>query len=411
MKIFIVVIIFIVPQISIAQAFYSLLVDDTFSSQTGGENILTAYKFINTVEDQYFRAKYFHEDNFFKKSAGVLLRIGYAGYVDYFPIKIATTIQHEVFGHGALAREIGNVYLRYDLSLPYIYDKEHSYTFFRFLKSPTSHERLALYYSGTQANSILANIIKDKSIENGVLSYQMAHLYLRNFHNITRYIYRTDPANYIPGNDMMTYIGRLNFLYLNNNNFKPTKEIRINDLKRNVLLNLFDPFQFISFYVYLKTFIWDGKSSRSIPIIRLFNIKFLPGVRFGLTPFGMERSFENYILYRKRMLKFIYNYGIPTFERFWGAGFHIANAISTESTSIGLATDVWHQPRLALSNSNNISNNAYGGAVKLTIHQKLYYRCIPVFMTMQLGYKTDGFLFGEKLKRGVIFRVGFSVRK
>ena len=102
-------------------------------------------------------------------------------------------------------------------------------------------------------------------------------------------------------------------------------------------------------------------------------------------------------------------YGVPKFHRFWGAGFEVVNLLNTQRISLHARFDVWDQPSLILGEEGRTTSHAgLGGAVFGTLLYKIAKLNSRVSLTAQIGYKTAGFLEGEKLAEGFIARIGLS---
>ena len=395
---------------SFSQSYYSLLLDDNYSSRIGAENLLTLHKGITTSLDGLIKIKYFPENNVLRKTSGIFLRISRVLAIEYPLIKYGKSIQHEIFGHGAAVREFDrSATLRYTISHPY--EHASSFTFFRSSRGLTDHERIAIDYSGSQANTILSNTLVCKCIQNSKIDFHSALFYFYTFHDLTRYIlisqYRLPLQQRIYSGDIYSYLRRLNYHY----GYYKTKKLELTELADEVLINFLNPFQAFCIYTIIKSYLWDGNTRGPLPMIKIGDFKYLPGLRYGLTPFGPEYYLENHFTYNSKMINLCYRRGNPAFENFWGVGVNLLSLITKQFFSMDMALNIWNQPRLYLFNRMpDNDDNSFGGSIFVTLHQRMESLPRLIYLTGQIGYKTAGFVEGEKLAKGLTIRFGISLQ-
>ncbi len=75
----------------------------------GGHIIITLHRGIYAIENKFLKTRWFDENNFGKKAAGLTYRLAKTILVDNVLDHLSFLGQHEVFGHGAGYRELGFV--------------------------------------------------------------------------------------------------------------------------------------------------------------------------------------------------------------------------------------------------------------------------------------------------------------
>lgn len=396
---------------------YHFIIDDKFTSFSAAEDLITLHHVIHSFKDKYFRPSLFKEDSWYGKTAGVLYRAG-KGYLLDFPIDHTLyLLQHEVFGHGAKYRLLDYGSNAYHISAPPPYGSLYGFAQLGKPKKNTyrdmsNEERMGIYSSGVEGTTILAQTMKTKWLlgEGQLINASESFLYLRNAHGITRYLWRTsEQENYILAkvNDMRYYLFWLNAesgYYSQINGLKMT----VTDMKKFLTFYGLDAFQYVAAFGYLK-YLWGGEEVTKIPMLRIGPVKYLPSFHLGLTPFGAQFNFENYLVIKDKVLSLQYGHGERTFHTFWNQKVEFNNLINNKRFSFSPSVHVWEQPPLDIGGDSIVqTQGGMGGAVYGTFIVKTTGKAFPVNLYVQLAYKTDGYLQGERLDDGLILRGGLS---
>ena len=128
-----------------------------------------------------------------------------------------------------------------------------------------------------------------------------------------------------------------------------------------------------------------------------------------MTPYGTEWTIENNAIRAGRLARVNVRFGDTGGPHAWGIGVMAADALQSGRVSAGFAADFWRQPPLdAVPESLTLESGA-SGAVTASIALG---RPTPtrLGLLLQAGYKSAGFVPGERLHGGVIFRVGMTLR-
>jgi len=394
-----------------AQVQYPLLFDKTFSARTGAHNIVTLHRGLYGLEGKFLKARWFDEDSFGKKAAGMTYRLAKSILVDYALDHLSFLGQHEVFGHGARYREFGYVDNEFTLNLPPPYGNGRGWASTGHLKKPRitgPHERLGMVLGGSESNAVLSHVLRSNWLQRGSIHYRESILYILSANDLSSYILRTRyNLRGEGGNDVLNYLRTLNSQhgYFLEENHKLT----LDDLAARAWINMLDPFLYFSLYAYFKTYLWSGDESVPVPMIKWGGARYLPSFHLGLTPFGPEYYFENLVVKNGRIYDVYLRYGNPTFHKFWGMGAHVMNLVKGARISLDARVDIWNQPPLLLGGERMTeTGGGWGGSIQGAVYYRLF-KNRPLFhLTAQAGYKTAGFLKGEQLAGGFILRVGIS---
>ncbi len=394
-----------------AQVRSTLMVDRGYSFKVGASNLLAVRRGVCLLESRFMKSRWFPEDSPGKKAAGMTYRLTKTVLVDNVVDHLAILIQHEVFGHGSRFREFGYSGSSYSLNLVPPYGSGRGTAYFGRSdpnRSETVHEEIAMRSGGSEANAVLAKSVLMKWMRCGQIPARETLLYLFAANDLSWYILRTRLGRNIrSGNDVN------NFLRLVNRSegypFQNDYRLTLGSLAKQNAIHFLDPFQYVSLFTYLVTYVWSGEEERGLPMLRIGNIGYMPSFRLGLAPWGSEAYFENYVATSQRVVNFYFRRGFGTFHRFGGFGVQAISLMQSRRFSLDSGVDLWHQPRLLLGGTEAKSTRGgMGVALSGTCYYRLSQKKPVIDLTVEMGYKTAGFLQGEQLRSGWIGRVGIG---
>lgn len=393
------------------QVQYPLLFDNIYSARMGAHSIITLHRGIYGLENRFLKARWFEENNFGKKAAGLTYRLAKTILLDNVVDHLSFLAQHEVFGHGARYREFGFVANEFTLNLPPPYGDGKGWAQTGYLEEQrevSPHEYIAMKFGGSESNIILSGILRANWLRRGSIHYRESILYLLSANDLSAYILRTKYGlRGRGGNDVLNYLRALNAL--EGHPLEEDYKLTLDDLSALAWISLLNPFQYLSLYAYFKTYLWSGNESFRIPMIKFWGAEYLPSFRLGLTPFGPEFYFENFVLKSGRILNFYFRYGDHTFHKFWGMGVRVVDIVRGQRFAVNTRLDIWDQPRLLLGGGTiRESRGGLGVAVFGTIYYRISKNRSLFHLAAQVGYKTAGFLEGEQLAGGFVLRLGIS---
>lgn len=399
---FFILILFLYAVNTFSQLSSLLLYEKKITSKTGGEDLLTLHKAFYSFEEKFLSPNPFESKNNSSKIVNGLYRIIKTATIDY-PFDYLTGLtQHEVFGHGARFNEFNYTNYSFHLSLPFPFGKGHGFAEGYPPMNSTFDEGMTMIVSGNESNTVLSEILRSKWLSDDSIHYRDFFLYAGGFHNTTQYIIANLKKSY---GDIAAYLLDIEIKYY----AETGKKYTIGDLKKYAFINLFDPFQYIAFFSWAN-YLAYGKQKEKLLMINLGKFRYLPSCNLGLSPFGAEFYFYNYLKSEKHLYKIMFRYGDPKFENFYGGEISSTNIIRHKNFLFDATVDFWDQPSLILQDEKNTTRTTSGGfgicfsgTLRYRIMNKVNFIIIP-------GYKTDGFIQGEALSKGFFLRAGFGFR-
>jgi len=399
-------------QISPAEVPYRLIWDKNFSPYTGAHNIITLHKGIYEIENSLLKTKWFEENNFVNKSAGIVYRLGKSLLLENVIDHMSFLTQHEIFGHGARFREFGFKNNQFSLHFIFPYGDAQGRAETGELPSQralSDHEHLVMITGGSSSNALLSRRLKYHWLSRKSINFRETILYLISSNDLSFYILRTQwdlkgPCH----NDVLNYLTAINTQhgYYGEENYRLT----LDQLSRQALIHTLDPFQYFSLFTYFVNYLWSGKERFEIPLIPVFGLRYLPSFYLGLSPFGSEFYFENYFLYKEKIFSLFIRIGDPTFHKSWGIGMEAINLIKQNNLSLNSQFHIWNQPSLLLGGEKiTKGNSGLGGSFLITAFYEFTNSPLPISLVGEIGYKTSGYVQGETLSQGVIARAGLAL--
>lgn len=301
-----------------------------------------------------------------------------------------STFQHEVFGHGARVREIGQGWKV--KSYQFNWDTSGSTS---FLENPNSAPQymIAVDIAGMQANEVLANKIKSRVLSNDTINPVYGAAYFNSALDQINYVFGTDYKEKSSSNDVQNYIKHINVIYGDN-------YLSSSKLKAKTALGLLDPFLYYSAYALA-----TGKDFE-YPMIEFGDYKYLPAFRGVFTPYGLESKWINHFKNSYTPFQINFSQGKHKTGTSFGAEVIIDKITEKGHLDIGCNIAMWKQPKLLYLDPLRAPNKrgySFEMNLKLNLDEtKAIYSA--------LGYKTSGFRLGYPLKATPLIRVGLAFK-
>ena len=301
-----------------------------------------------------------------------------------------TTWNHEASGHALTRKQFGGDVstIRVDLLFPWRGD---AYTSFNSLL-PNTQKNIVVSIAGMQADDLFANKITFNSIQNKRLNPVDSAFYLWSYLDQFMYIRGTDEKK--SGDDIASYIKEINQVYGNGS-------ITQSCMKNYNWFDLLNPMVFYSFYSVFTN------STFSVPMIPLFgNIKWLPAVKYVITPSGYQFNLNNYFVAFDKTLNVIVGGGRTYNDKTtYSAQLNIPKFVElTEKLSIGINAALWKQPEL-FGSTPKTESPKFGGMVI----PRIEYTLMQNFnIYTEIGYKTNGFILGQTPEKSFILGGGLN---
>lgn len=405
------------PHPFLAPSEYKICWDIGFSPYSGGEDILSAFRLLERGEAWFIQNKPFAQS---KSAEARFWRLNEL-FLAWLPLDyLAVVAQHEVFGHGYRIRDVGKKVAQvagYEFGTPPPYGEGGGATSYEASSSLTTTQQTAISQAGVDATAILALLTKLKWMQASRIDPRQALLYVLAQQDLNIYIdtLKALDDEDLDGHDIHSYLLCLNQTY-------PDNILSKGRLRSLSWICLADPFTFyaaFSWFLYLSS----GEET-SIPMI---GSCYLFDLRLGLSPFGPELFFENYLAWDKRPIYFYAKGGRHAKNGYYGIGAYVPFLYRLEKGSFGFRLDLWRQPKLLLfpgalpflsidfDQRPSTENPLYparerhamrwGGGASLIA---AYRGPCGAGGEAELGYKTEGFLPGYSLKASPVVRLALT---
>jgi len=376
--------------------------DRDMTPAAGAADLLTIERALADVEDRWLPPSRFDEPTLLKRALGIGYRLGKWFGLDLPQDHFVMVVGHEVFGHGARLREIGAGDIRYRFDAPIPYGGGGASTEFEGDVLVTRADVIGIDTGGIEAQNVLADRIGRQALAAGALHYREAWLYLESRLDGLRYIRSVSPRS-PEGHDVAA------FLHDFNDECDPPActPLVASALKRRALLMLADPLLAYAAYGWGWSYLVRGRDVAALPMIPLpHDVRYLPALHFEMTPYGTAVTTEHTILRNRRLTSISIGVGDTGRSRAWDLGVVAADVLRRGWLRGDVAVNVWRQPLLDAPPDSQVSRT--GGLGAATVRFPVGHRVERAGALVQIGYKSDGFVRGERLHAGPIVRVGMT---
>ncbi|HJZ71886.1 MAG TPA: hypothetical protein VKE51_09100 [Vicinamibacterales bacterium] len=386
---------------------YVVVVDRDMTPSSGTQDLLTLERAAADLEDRWLMPARFDESTPLKRGLGIAYRLGKWYGLDLPQDHFLMVVGHEIFGHGARLREIGATSVDYSFDAPIPYGPGGAVTSFNGNVQATRADALAVDTGGIEAQNVLADHIARDALATGAIGYRASWLYLESRLDGLRYIRSVSPRS-APGHDVRSFL-----LDFNEDCDPPVcTPLDAPTLKRRALAMLGDPMLAYAGYAWAVAYMVRGQSAAGVPMIPLTaDVKYLPALRFEMTPYGTALTTEHDFVRHGRLARISVGVGDTGARHAWDVGIAATNVVQRARFRGDVSLGVWNQP--ALDSPPNAQVFDLGGLAAATVHIPLGQHSgftEHTSVLVQAGYKSDGFVRGERLHAGPILRVGVTVR-
>jgi hypothetical protein len=370
----------------------TVLIDRDMTAGAGATVTNAAGRLAADVEDRFVPLRLFDEHGRMRRAVNATYRLTKLTLLDEPQENWFRVANHEVFGHGGRLRDLFNGHIGYELPPPPPYGRGGGTTLFDYDRTPTVEEVLAVSAGGMEANYVLARALAQDAITEGQWHYRDARRYLYAEYDTIRYILGTsdlEPEGHDVGdfrrvyNDLATTAGE--------------KTLSARTLRRHALVSFANPMIAYSYYSTFVSYVWGGHTTAPIPTIHFGKTSYLPMARFHLTSFGTEFVIDNAFARNGRFLDVTIGAGQTIGARTWSIGLQSTRIRSIARWSIDGGSTIWHRPE-------------WGGQLQATAYREVAQRGRHALaVVVQGGWKTDGFIAGDRLHEGAFVRVGAAL--
>jgi hypothetical protein len=395
-----------------AAASYSVVFDSYMTPAAGAEGLLTLQHVLTSAEDRWLPIKFGEERSRSGLALGILYRSGKFFLLDMPQDHLILVVAHEVFGHGARFRELGEGSLRYGFDAPIPYGSGDAFTSFEGLFPTTPLAEMTVSAAGIEAQHALADSIASRAAANGRLGYREGWLYFESRVAAVSYILSASPTS-SAGHDVADFLDAFERVCR-----APCEPLKRHDVQRRALVALVDPLLYYSMYGLAVGYIGNGRTTGPMPLIPIAGARVMPSLGYALTPYGEEWTVRTTFLTGKRgegrggrVHGVVFRRGNTGASATWGITVRDADLLRVWRQSIGLKFDVWRQPELLADHVTEELETGVGAIATTVVPLPRRFR-VPWSdgIHISAGYKSQGYVPGEHLSGGAVLRIGLTVR-
>jgi hypothetical protein len=383
------------------------LVDPRLTVGSGATISATIGALVAHAEETAIPDRLFGEPGAPRKTANVAYRFLKHVFFDAPQEQLLLVFNHEVFGHGARLRERFDGPIEYDIEVPAPYGGGAGSTSFVLNREPTPYELLAISAGGMESTSVVASIVAERAFVDGRMQPRDALRYLLFEFDTQGYIASTS-ADEEPGHDVGDYLRTYNDLA----SAAGARALTRRQLRRESLVGLANPMGAYALFGIARYW-WNGATDVAVPTLSIAGVRYLPLVRYRLTPYGTEWSLVNALAGRMRPTEVEVRIGRSPLETPWGISVRQRSAARWRGWSLDAAVDMWRQPPVAGSDPRRVEFDLRTGA---RVRGRGSHAVMPVWFStsratliVEVGAKSAGYVPGEPLRGGVVARAGIGL--
>lgn len=380
--------IFLPIKLAHAVSEFTLSVDKYYSPYMGSDWINAGWRGYQAIDDIVASGSV---DN--TSRCMTLVRTG-KWLFEFSLASFAGVLQHELFGHGARAREFGIPDIGYHIN---IFSGATTYPLQAYNALNTS-QRAALSTGGVEATSILAQQVEVDWVRAGSIDSRAATLYLINSLDTSVYAFGIDGNAFHPDNDAQAYMNTINAWF-------GSTVLDDNKLQTAAAWNWLNPMMYLSAWSVFK-YVMEGHIDYDFATLHIGDARFMPTTRTYFAPYGPEYNLLlNLYTPQEKYLGINLRYANTHGKRAYGADLTVIPMITNECFHLVNRLSAWRQPHLLKNDTAATNTPKYGFGEFLAI----YYRLAQgIFIKGELGYKVSGFIPGRQLASGVYWSVGIK---
>ncbi len=392
---------------------HAVVFDSYMTPAAGAADLLALQWLAARAEDRWLPLRLGSERSRPALALGILYRSGKFLAVDVPQDHMLLVVAHEVFGHGARFRELGDGRIRYGFDAPIPYGSGDAFTSFngRFPVSPLAH--LNVSAAGIEAQHSLADAIAVRAVARGRIHYREAWLYFESRLSGMTYILSASPFS-AEGHDPADFLEQFETACR-----APCTPLTRRHIQRRALLALGDPLLYYAVYGVTASYIGNGEPTGPMPLIPVGKgTRVVPSLGYALAPYGEEWSVRTWFQTEERedrrtprLTKLTVRVGNTGATATWGVSARLADVLHVKGVPIEAGVDVWRQPDLLADQTSDPLHTGAAGTATIVVPLPRFLRSTwSQGLHVTAGYKSQGFVPGEQLSGGAVFRAGLTLR-
>ena len=403
---------------------YVVVLDQYMSPAAGAQDLLTLQHELAAVEDRWIPLKVGQERSRPSYALGILYRGTKFLMFDVPQDHFLMVVAHEVFGHGARFRELGEGTLTYGFDAPIPYGSGDAFTKFvgQFPVSPLAD--LNVSAAGIEAQHALADGITDRAVARGRLHYREAWLYFESRMAALNYMLSASPHS-SPGHDVAGFIETFE-----DQCEPPCSPLTRKYVQQRALIALADPMLYTSIYAFAGAYIGGASTTGPVPMIALGRgTRILPSLGYAMAPYGTEWTVRSAVTRERRaeskeqgegkwlrinvsdVRHIAVRIGDTGATTTWGVAARLDDVLQIKRLRIGAKVDVWRQPHMFADHTYGPlrTGAAVTGTTILPLPRALRTRWSNGIYAAA-GYKAQGYVPAEQISGGAFLRAGVALR-
>jgi hypothetical protein len=396
------------PASAAAQATSPILIDRHMTVGAGAAVAATIGEVVARGEDAIVPHRLLAESGAPKRTGNVLYRVFKVAFFDLPQESVLLVANHEVFGHGARLRERFDASIDYRIDAPPPYGDGGGSTAFALVVEPTTAEWLAIRTGGMEANGVGAGLIAHRAFLDRRMRPRDAMRYLAFERDTIDYVLSTDEEGEEPGHDVFGFLQDYNAAAL----LAGAPTLAAKTLRREVLVSLANPM--LAYAVFgIGRYIWNGATDVLVPALDIAGVRYLPYMRYRLTPFGTEWAVINELAGRIRPLQIEARVGRSPGATPFGFGVRRENVVRVSAWRVDAGVELWRQPPIDGESFESITGpQRWGVQLRGRAERPLSRRWFgdtPLTFIADLAVKTQGYVAGDPIGSGLVARAGIGI--
>jgi hypothetical protein len=384
-----------------------VLFDPRLTVGSGATISATIGALVAHAEEAAIPDRLFGEPGASRRTANVAYRFLKHVFFDAPQEQLLLVFNHEVFGHGGRLRERFDGPIEYHIEVPAPYGGGAGETSFVLNREPTPYELMAISAGGMESTSVVASIVAGRAFVDGRMNPRDALRYLLFEFDTQAYIASTN-ENEEPGHDVGDFLKTYNALAT----AAGARTLTPRHLRLESLVGLANPMGAYALFGIARYW-WNGATDVAVPTLSIAGVRYLPLVRYRLTPYGTEWSLVNALAGRIRPTEVEVRIGRSPLETPWGIGVRQRSVATWRGWSVDAAVDMWRQPPIAGTDARRVEIDLRSGA---RVRGRASHAVLPVWFStsratliVEVGAKSAGYIPGEPLRGGVVARAGLGL--
>jgi len=274
---------------------FELVLSPQFSVEVGARGVTSAQRMAFLYDDALSAAIAFDEGTPATKALAVLARFAKLGLVDVAIANLMLTVQHEVFGHGARAREEGqSPSFLFAVPLPYRFVLDPNARFGGFATVDRTiafaDRDLPFIFGGMESETFMTHLFAVRALSrDGSLHFSESLSYLLGRSSYVTRLVAPEPLGVVAdAGDPDRYVLQLMERF---NRFGVDAQTSVSQrLRLGWATQFVDPLFWVCAKQLFFDYLWKGERWARLPRFQIQQVGLLPTLRFNMSPFGGNRS-------------------------------------------------------------------------------------------------------------------------